>query len=348
VHRARSGGCAVALACMTLACTAPPPVAARDDPRPAADAVTVTPLGAGDAFGPLAASANGQLVFGIDESRRAVVAFDPRTPDRRRDAIAPAGAGVAAPVALGCLPGDLVAVVTRSGEEWALRTFRIAPAAAADPSTPVQSLRVGRAAGGGASVGLAVSQSRDWLAIAGLPEPVDPVVRAVFAGASVRPLSSEACPSVPAGRRVIAAAVSPADELVLVDASTQGAAPAEVSFHDSAGREILRVDTGLFNVRGAAFTRGDGALWLIADDATVVQQPAGLWRLDAVIRARRQAVRATCVARLPSPRGIACALERSIVVSHGGSKPGLVRIDPAASRRPERENEREPEDQPPR
>jgi hypothetical protein len=250
----------------------------------AAEGTTVSPVAAGLPIGPLAASGNGQTVYGVDESRRAVVAFDPRDPERRRDAIGPAGAGVPAPVVVGCLPGDLLAVVVRAGEEWSLRTYRVAPGRPADPAAPVQAVRIGRAAGMTPTAGVAVSQSRDWLAVAGLPEPLPPVVRAVFAGAGVRPLSADECPAVPAERRVVAVAVSPADELVLVDAPTQEVGPVAIAFHNAAGREILRLDTGLANVRGAAFGRGDGTLWLIV----VAQGGAkpGLVRVDPAIARR--------------------------------------------------------------
>jgi hypothetical protein len=323
-------------------------VAVHDGVASAAEGATVSPLAAGFPIGPLAGSGNGQTVYGIDESRRAVVAFDPRDPERRRDAIAPAGSGVPAPVAVGCLPGDLLAVVVRAGEEWSLRTFRVAPGRPADPAAPVQTVRIGRAAGVTASAGIAVSQSRDWLAIGGLPEPLPPVVRAVFAGAGVRPLSADECPSVPADRRVVAVAVSPADELVLVDAPAQGAGPVAIAFHNAAGREILRLDTGLANVRGAAFGRGDGTLWLIADEATLLDQAAGLWRIDSEFRERRQAARAVCVARLPAPRGVACVSDRSVVVAQGGAKPCLVRVDPAPARRADHQDHHDSEEHPTR
>ena len=344
MDRVRWTSMPAAIVCLAGWLAGPRPVDGR--PAEVADRETfsVTPLAAEVSFGPLAASGNGQTVYGIDESRRAVVAIDPVASGRRRDAIAPAGSGVPAPVLVGCIPGELLAVVSRAGDEWSLRTFRVVPAAASDPRAPVQTVRIGRAGGPAASAGLAVSLSRDWLAVAGLPAPLPPVVRAVFAGAGVRPLSAEECPVIPGGRSVVAAAVSPADELVLIDTAIEGAGSAAVSFHGASGREILRLDTGLFNVRGAAFGRGDGVLWLIADEATLVGQPAGLWRLDAVLRDRRQAARAVCVARLAAPRGIACVSDRSVVVAHAGAKPGLVRIDPPPGPRTDR-HDAEPEEQ---
>ena len=132
---------------------------------------------------------------------------------------------------------------------------------------------------------------------------------------------------IPGGRSVVAAAVSPADELVLIDTAIEGAGSAAVSFHGASGREILRLDTGLFNVRGAAFGRGDGVLWLIADEATLVGQPAGLWRLDAVFAAGRQAIRGSHAARLAAAAGLVSLDDRTVAVLAGPTDRRLVRLD---------------------
>ncbi len=306
---------------LTLACAACRAVAGPEFPVTVTTLVTDMP-----AAGDLAVSANGQTVYGIDEERRAVVSFDPFEPGRRRDVVAPAAEGLPVPVAVGCLPGDLLAVVCRQGDEWTVRTHRIRPGVAADPAESLQRLTIGRAGGSAPAVGVAVSRSRDWLAVVGIPPPVAPVLRAVFAGAGVRPVSDAGWPVVAAGSRPLAIAVSPADEMVLLDA-TDAAAPAAVSFHGPTGRELLRLDTGLRHVRGVAFGRDGAALWVIAGSPDSGDQPEGLWRLDAVLRDGRQAIRPTCVARLVAPRSIVAVSERSVVVGHGDPRRTIVRVD---------------------
>ncbi|MGI9178732.1 MAG: hypothetical protein ACR2IT_12860, partial [Pirellulales bacterium] len=192
---------ALALACAACRAGAGPAVAGAEFPAIVTTLVTDMP-----AAGGLAVSANGQTVYGIDEERRAVVSFDPFAAGRRRDVVAPAADGLPVPVAVGCMPGDLLAVVCRNGDEWSVRTHRIRPGAAADPAEPLQRLTIGRAGGTAPAVGVAVSRSRDWLAIVGLPPPVAPVLRAVFAGAGVRPVSEVGCPVVAAGSRPLAIA----------------------------------------------------------------------------------------------------------------------------------------------
>jgi hypothetical protein len=283
--------------------------------------------GAGD----LAVSGNGQTVYCLDDDRRAVVAIDPGAPDRRRDVVAAAAAGQPAPVAVASLPGDLLALVCTSGDEWSLRTHRIRPAAAADPSAPLQALPIGRGPAAAPSVRMAVSHSRNWLAVAGLPVPLDPVLRAVFAGAGLRPLSATGCPAVRPGSRPVAIAIGPADEMVLLEQAGDGTGTTSLVFHGPTGRELLRLDTGLARVCGAAFGRGDGQLWVIGGRAGSVDEPEGLWRLDAVMKAGRQAVRPTCVARLSAPRAVACLAEGAVVVTHGDRRRVVVRIDPVAA-----------------
>lgn len=295
-----------------------------------AAAVTITTLvddmpGAGS----LAVSPNGQTAYCLDEARRAVVSFDPFGPRRLRDVVAAAGDDLPTPTAIACLPGDVLAVVARRGDDWSLRTFRIRPGAAADPAAPLDSLRLGRASATGQPVGFAVSRSRDWVAVFGLPEPLPSVVRMVFAGAALRPVADAAAHGGAAGTRPVAAAVSPADELVLFEPGGGSPATATVSFRGATATEVLRLDSGLPRVRGAAFGRGDGTLWVIAGEAGSTDRPEGLWRLDAVLRDRVQAVRPTCAARLAAPRSIAAVSDRSVVVATAAA---IVRIDPAPGR----------------
>lgn len=291
---------------------------------PAADEVRITTL-IDDlpGVGPLAVSPNGQTVHCLDQVRRAVIAFDPFAPTRRRDVVAAAAEGQPVPVAIGCLPGEVLAIIGRSGDEWSLRTFRIRPGEATDPANPLQSMRLGTAAAAAPTVRLVVSQTRDWLAVVGLPEPLPPVLRIVFAGAGMRLLAQDGRPGIAADRLPVAAVVSPADELVLLEQSR--ATAAEVTFHAGNGAELLRLDTGLPQVRDAAFSRGDGTLWVLGGAADSAARPEGLWRLDAVMQDGRQAVRPAFVARLVDPRSIVAVSEQSVVAALAGS---IVRIDP--------------------
>lgn len=307
---------------------------AADSAAGAAAATITTLVDDMPAAGSLAASPNGQTAYCLDEARRAVVSFDPFGERRPRDVVAAAGDDLPTPVAIACLPGDILAVVARRGDDWSLRTFRVRPGAAADPAAPLDSLRLGRAATTDQPLGFAVSRSRDWVAVAGLPEPMPPVVRMVFAGAALRPVADAGA----ARPRPVAAAVSPADELVLFEPGAGSPATAVVSFRGATATEVLRLDTGLPRVRGAAFGREDGTLWLIAGEAGSADRPEGLWRLDAVLRDRVQAVRPTCVARLAAPRSIAAVSDRSVVVVTAAA---IVRIDPATGRETGRSDEDE-------
>jgi hypothetical protein len=97
------------------------------------------------------------------------------------------------------------------------------------------------------------------------------------------------------------------------------------------GRELLRLDTGLTDVRGVAFARDGSSLWVIAGEVEGDgRQPAGLWRLDAVIREGSQAVRPTCVARLADPRAVVAVSDHSLVVVHGTQPRTISRIDMTA------------------
>lgn len=306
----------VSVACsLTVACSAA-----------AADSGGVTHLGvAAASLSGIASSPNGQTVYGIDASRRAVVAIDPVAAGRCRDVVGAAGEGSPAPMSIAALPGDILAVVCRAGDEWLVRTYRTRPAEPVDAEQPVQELRFGAATGPRSPL-TTVSRTRDWFAVAGLPPPLPSVVRVAFAGAGMRRRPEEPTSGV-AAARVVAIAGGPADELVTFEAAEPNA-DATVVFTGPSGRELLRLDAGVADVRGAAFARDGSALWVIAGAAgRDGRQPAGVWRLDAVVRDGRQAVRPTCVLRLADPRAVAPVSERGLVVVHGVELPSISRID---------------------
>ena len=291
-----------------------------------AGSVAVTPLGIeARQISQLATSPNGQTIYGIDESRRSVVAIDPFGVGRCREVVGTAVDGRPHPVSLAALPGDIMAVVCRADDTWSLRTYRMRPGESVDATQSLQEVILGYG-DGPETAAMAVSRTRDWFAVVGLPPPLPPVVRAAFAGPGVRRRPDE--PS--AGGRPVAVAVGPADELVTLEASGPRAAASLVSTGHG-GRELLRLDTGLTDVRGVAFARDGSSLWVIAGEVGGDgRQPAGLWRLDAVIREGRQAVRPTCVARLADPLAVAAVSDDSLVVVHGTQPRTISRIDMTA------------------
>jgi hypothetical protein len=276
--------------------------------------------------GRLALSANGQTAACIDSGRRAIVALDPIRGTILRDLVAPAHAALPEPMAVGFLPGDVVAVVCREGDAWSLRTCRTAPDAAADPAEPLQVIKLGAAPGSAAAVSLAISHTRGWLAVVGLPEPLSPVLRAAVAGVRLGPLRDRGCPRLPVGRRPQAATVGPADELVL---ALRGDGPAdEIAFYDATGAELLRLPSGLREIGGITFGRGDGMLW--ATGLAAAGPAAGLWRLDATLRAGRQAIEPMLVAEAAAPRDVVAASERVVLVVAGEPERRILRIDLAS------------------
>jgi len=290
-------------------------------------AVEVVPLPADlPAAGRLAMTANGQTLACIDAARRVIVALDPIGGTVRRDLVAAAHADLPGPAAVGFLPGDVVALVCRAGDEWSLRTFRTAPDAAADPAAPLQVITLGVAAGPAARVSLAVSHVRGWLAVTGLPEPLPPVLRAAVAGVRLGPLRDRGCPKLPAGLRPVDAAVGPADELVL---ALRGDGQADqIAFYDGTGQELLRLPSGLRETHGIAFGRGDGMLWATGELAA--GPSAGLWRLEAAVRDGRQAIRPVLVATATAPHDVVSASERAVLVVAGEPVRRILRIDPAS------------------
>jgi hypothetical protein len=286
----------------------------------------------------VAATANGQTIAAIDAARRAITAFDASRPDARRVLVGPAAADAAAFVAVGYLTGDVVAAVCRAGDDWSLCTYRTAPDGPVDAGSPLQRIPIGTGSGDSEQVDLAVSHARGWLAVTGLPAPLPPVLRAAVAGVRVGPLTDRGCPGLADDAVPVAAAVSPADELVLVlrGAPTEAAPPDggdAIAFFDLGGKELLRLPTGVQGVRGLEFGRGDTTLWVTATEPA---GRSGLWRLDAAFVAGRQLIRPALVAPLESPRDLVSSSPRAIVVVYGGSPARLAVIDPTAP--PDREN----------
>lgn len=309
------------LVAASLAWIAPPPTPARAEP------VVTTLVADLSGVADLAISANGQTALAIDAARGAVVAFDPARPGPPRDAIAPPAEGLPRPVAIACMPGDVVVAACLDDDDWSLRSFRLRPDGPADPAEPLQSLPIGASASPPAGTAVVVSGVRDWLVVAGLPVPLPPVQRTLFAGVGLRPLAAAAV-VIDEGWRPLAAAVSPADELVLIEQPRDPAGTSWVGIHDTHGRRLLRLDTGLERVRDVACDRGTGRLWTVAGAPADPERPEGLYRLDAELRDGTQAVRPTCVVRLADPRAVVAAADEALLVATGAPGRSIVRIDP--------------------
>ena len=281
----------------------------------------------------LAATANGQAVRCLLGGQGTVVSFEPGRPADRRNVVGPGVPGMC--LAIGCLPGDVVAVVVREGEAWWLRTYRIEPGSTADPAAPLQEISLGAAAGDSGPIGLVASTARGWLALTGLPPPLPPILRAPVAGVRIGPLSDRSCPKLPAGWRPVAATVSPRDELVLAleplppdgespDLATPAAA--QIGFFDLSGRELARFETGVARLQATAFDRGGATLCVtgrgLADGRT------GVWRLEAIMREGRQAVRPVLVASHPTARDLVAGPDRGLIMLAADEAGTLLAIDP--------------------
>ena len=292
------------------------------DESAAAGSVSVrTVVDASDGLIDLALAPNGQRLYGLSTDGATVVSID-----CGRDAT-----GVARVVVtgdspdgpgrrIGCIDSSVVAVL-RASPTPVITTHRI-PAApeSAEAAEPLQRVATTDAEAANASVPLTacltVSHTRNWLALTAFSGTTPLVLRAPVAGVRVGSLSTRHSPELEGIAGVSAASVSPADELILVTSSVRGAGsrPAPPPATDSlamyatpGGWELLRLDTGLRDIRDACVTNGSGRLWVITGSVESVDppQPAGLWRLDAALRNRRQAIAAVLVLALDEPRTLA-------------------------------------------
>jgi|694.fasta_scaffold13344_5 hypothetical protein len=339
---------------LAVACSLSLSIAAAAPPAPQpqrTDLITDMP-----AAGDLAAPANGQTLYILDETRGEVVAIDPFEPTKRWTAVA-AGTGRAAaagPLAIGCIDTSMLVSLCHASGGWSLQTHRLQPGTAADCDKPTQTVAIGKAAGDAAAAApktnadrpsgdvtafLAVSPSRDWLGVCGLPAPLPAVMRAPIAGARIGGMSARNCPVIPADLRPAAATISPADEFVIFsrEQADRSAASVFVSFYlPPDPRRLLHLDTSLPRIRDACFCRADGTLWVVGggppgetiEETAAAGVPEGLWRIDAVLRNGRQSAEAVCVARLEGARAVVCLSERIIIVTHGRDARVVSQIDP--------------------
>lgn len=285
----------------------------------------------------IAASPGNAPLLAIVAPERSIVTVDPTDVSRQRVVVAAPGADGAVPVALAGVGTTTVTAVCRRGADWSLCTWRIEPDRPVPAAPPLQHLPLGASIDAvddaGDRVRLVVSDTRDWLAVGGLPPPLPPVLRAAIAGNRIALPADR--PPAGAGGRVAALAVSPGDELVVCERPDGPDATAVVAFRGATGEEeVLRLDTELVDVTAAAFDRGDGALYVLAGRAGRASMPPGLWRLDATLRDRRQAIRPVLLAPLDVPQALACPAAGVVVVARGDAVRTLVRLEPARLQAP--------------
>jgi hypothetical protein len=289
----------------------------------------VSPGRAAGGAGPGALAADAGTVYAIDGPRAAIVArrIEAGSLAPPRDIVSDCGDG-AQPIAVTVVEGRLLAAVCRSDSAWTLRTWELA---GSGPAVPLQTLPLGSADGSSDSVTLAASPTGAWLAIAGLPAPLPPVLRAAIAGRRVASPSARGCPR-PAARPA-AVAISPDDAVVLFEPAGPAGGVAVV-FYGLGGGELLRLDAGLDTVRGAGFDLADGTLFVVGERT----DGDGLWRLDAALANGRQAVRPVLVARLPGPRAMAVAASgtAAVALAPGTGTVELVDTGSPRDRSPER------------
>jgi len=291
--------------------------------------------------GDLAAPANGQTLYVLEESTGNVLGIDPFEPTKRWPAVTwPGKDGGVQPAAIGSIDTGTLVLLCRGAAGWSLQSHRVQPGVAADAGAPAQTVRVAAAAtdasaeaGGRAAArpAVAVSPSRDWLAVCGLGGPAPALLRAPIAGSRIGAVSTRACPQLPESVRPAAFTISAADEFVIFapDPAAKPGAGLFASFCLPAHPlRLLHVDTSLPRIHDAAFCRADGTLWVVGGEPGSTTSPEGLWRIDAALRHGRQEARAVCVARLEAATSLACLSERAIVVTHGRPSRIVSRIDP--------------------
>lgn len=315
---------------------------ARGDP--AAEAVRSDLLVDLGGVADIAAPANGQTLYVLEQPSGAVIAVDPAKPDRRWTALAGGGGGSAGPtrrrrpLALACVDTTRLAVLCHEDDRYVLRVHTVQPDVTAAAEDPEQVVPVGgQAAGpnpgaGDAPAGfpaVVLGPARDWIAVCGLPPPLAGVLRAPIARGRIGGFSAAGCPRPPAPPT--AAATTADDELILFAAAATPRPPAHppaarLSFHRAPDpRPLLDAETGLEGIRDAAVCRGDGSLWAVGSEGGAAAGPEGLWRLDAVLLAGRQGVRGTRIVPLEAPRAVCCLSDHTIAVAHGRGR-GFVSL----------------------
>jgi hypothetical protein len=111
-------------------------------------------------------------------------------------------------------------------------------------------------------------------------------------------------------------------ELVVAQAGDFGTKKDSVVcfYHAASGKRLLRLDTGLYDIVGLAFSK-NGLLYAI-DHAASDPSAGGLFRLDMDVRDGRQAIKAVKLLPLDRPAGLAIPPDRELYVTTFGGGDG--------------------------
>ncbi len=307
----RSTSCArgwlVSIACGLVACSIDATAADASEPTesPAVRMRTIAELP--DGSRDLAISPNGQRLYALSADGRRVVAINcGRESDGSSRVVLEGETSDGPGRSLGCIDTSVVAIL-RQGAEGVVTTHRIpsAPETAAADS-PLQRIPLGSDDGVVTADDrgcFLVSPTRNWLAAATRIDGNAAVLRAAVAGVRVSAFSTRNSPAIGAEASINCLTAGLADELVLVSATSESAADTLAMFSTPGGWDLLQLDTGLLEILDICSTSPSGTLFAITGSLATsdAPQPTGLWRLDAVLQDRRQAVRATLVAPLADP-----------------------------------------------
>jgi hypothetical protein len=310
-QRSRAALTRMAIVCLSVASLFVSVGAAMAAETSEADAIRIRPLA--DAPGgviDLALAPNGQRLYALSADGNQVLATSSGREADGSWRVALEGASPDGPgLCLGCIDTSVVAIL-RWGTEGVITTHRIpSPPENAAAAEPLQRISLESGETAAATRGrhsFVVSPTRNWLATATEMEGKSVVVRAAVAGVRVSSFSSRHSPDLPLGTTIRCLSAGLADELVLLTQPSDTTEQTLSMFATPSGWELLQLNTGLREIRDVCSTSPSGTLWALTGSASegAAQQPAGLWRLDAVIRQRRQAVQPVLVAAFDDPRAL--------------------------------------------
>jgi hypothetical protein len=289
----------------------------------------------------LALTPNSQRLYGLSTDGMRVISVDCGRNTNATARVVMEGDSPDGPgLRLGCIDTSVVAIL-RDSPNPVVTTHRV-PAAPelTDAAEPLQRVAIAEETGTTSlerTACLTVSPTRNWLALTAIAENAPVVLKAAVAGVRLGSFSTRNSPGFDGESDITAATVSPTDELVLVTRPRAAVMPGQelaptdtLSMYASpVGWELLRFDIGLRGIRDTCFIAESGSLWVItgSQEPDDPSQPEGLWRLDAVLRNRRQAIEAVFVHPLEDPSVLAGGNDNVLyAVVNGGQQ--LVEIRP--------------------
>lgn len=295
----------------------------------------------------LALAPNGQRLYGLSSDGARVVAIDCGRDAAGSPRVVVVGESPDGPGRqIGCIDTSVVAIL-RDTAGAVITTHRIPPSPdTASAEAPLQRVVIDSDAAVVTPDGMArlmVSPTRNWLAVTAVADNTPTLLRAAVAGVRVSSFSTRNSPELRADEQILAATAGASDDLVLVTAphaSPTAAASDDTSatlsmFATPGGWELLELTTGLRAIRDICSSGSSSTLWVItgADQGGTPPHPAGLWRLDAVIRDHRQAIQAVLVAPLQAPLALAAGSDDVLYVAvDDGNRILEVRPSPSGDR----------------